>query len=69
MERDGYVTEFREPQSRPTARVLEFEAGLTVGETAVLARCLPLERADSVAVLFATAKRREVVVQPLDDFL
>ena len=30
---------------------------------------LRIESADVVAVLFATAKRREVVVQPLNDFL
>ena len=69
VEGEWDVSEFREPQSRPTTRVLELEAGLTVGETAVLVRCLPLERPDAVAVLFATAKRREVVVQTLHDFL
>jgi hypothetical protein len=66
-ERD--FTEFREPQFCPTARAFELEAGLTVGETAILARCLPVERPDAIAVLFATPERREVVVQPLDDFL
>jgi len=53
-ERD--FSKFREPQCCPTARVLELEAGLTVGETAVLARSLPVERPDAVAVLFASAE-------------
>ena len=69
VESEWDFSEFREPESGPTARVLELEAGLTVGETAVLARCFPHELAHAVAVLFATAKRREVVVQPLNDFL
>ena len=66
-ERD--FTEFREPQPGPTTRVFELEAGLTVGETAVLAGCLPVERPNVVAVLLAATECREVVVQPLNDFL
>jgi hypothetical protein len=48
-ERD--FTEFREPQPRPTARAFELEAGLTVGETAVLTRSLPVECPNVMVVL------------------
>ncbi len=43
VEGDGDFSEFREPQSDSATRVLELEAGLTVGETSVLVRCFPLE--------------------------
>jgi len=52
VESERDFTEFREPQAGPTARILELEAGLTVGEAAVLVRCFPLERPNAVAVLF-----------------
>ena len=57
VESERNVTEFREPQSRLAARVLELEAGLTVGETSVFIRCLPLERPNTVAAVFATTER------------
>jgi len=65
VEGDRDFTEFREPQSSPTARVLELEAGLTVGETAVLALCFPVER--YLFALGASRGYRTAVVRPSEE--
>jgi hypothetical protein len=63
------VADLGKREYRPTARVVELEAGLTVRDRAIFVRAFPLEFADAVAVLFPSLQCREVVVQPLYDLL
>jgi hypothetical protein len=58
VECDGDVTNLREPQSGSATRVFEFEAGLTIGERLILARCFLVQLPDAVAILLPAFERR-----------
>jgi len=58
-----------EREYRPTARVVELEAGLTVLDRTVFLRGFPPKLSDAVAVVLPPLQCRQVVVQTLYDFL
>ena len=63
------VADLGKREHRPTARVVEFEAGLTVLDRAIFLWGLPPKFADTVAVVLPPLQRREIVVQSLYDLL
>ncbi len=63
------LSDFAQPQDRPTTRILEFEAGLVVSERPILPRRFPLEHPHGTPIFLLCFERREVVVDALDDHL